>query len=305
LDDVVSEEWNFAVGHGVPLLNRLRSFPHVLGNVADIFVGLQTSADRVYTFQDAGDIERDLLKPLLKTDSIRPYDYPNTAHWILFPYRVQDGQAILIPAVEMRSKYPNAWSYLRSHEATLRARDNGQWNHDHWYAFGRTQNLAQMDNTKLIVQVMALRPTYILDDRALYMTGGGSGPFYGIRLKEQTHQLSYLLGILNSKLLDFIIKNQSTVMRGGYIKYSKQYIENAPIRTIDFTNPVDVARHDRMVALVEQMLDLHKRLSAENNPQMKTMLQRQIDTTDRQIDRLVVELYELTEEEIAIVEGAG
>jgi hypothetical protein len=35
---------------------------------------------------------------------------------------------------------------------------------------------------------------------------------------------------------------------------------------------------------------------------MKTMLQRPIDATDRQIDRLVVELYELTEEEIAIVE---
>ena len=74
-------------------------------------------------------------------------------------------------------------------------------------------------------------------------------------------------------------------------------------RTIDFTNPADVARHDRMVALVETMLDLHKRLSAENNPQVKTALQRQIDATDKQIDRLVYELYELTEEEIAIVEG--
>jgi hypothetical protein len=46
-----------------------------------------------------------------------------------------------------------------------------------------------------------------------------------------------------------------------------------------------------------------QRLAAEANPQMKTMLQRQIDMTDRQIDRLVYELYELTDEEIAIVEG--
>jgi hypothetical protein len=42
---------------------------------------------------------------------------------------------------------------------------------------------------------------------------------------------------------------------------------------------------------------------AENNPQIKTILQRQIDTTDRQIDRLVYEWHELTEEEIAIVEA--
>lgn len=58
-----------------------------------------------------------------------------------------------------------------------------------------------------------------------------------------------------------------------------------------------------MVALVEQMLDLHRRLAAENNPQMKTVLQRQIDATDRQIDALVYELYDLTAEEIAIVEA--
>jgi hypothetical protein len=53
------------------------------------------------------------------------------------------------------------------------------------------------------------------------------------------------------------------------------------------------------------MLDLHRRLSAEANPHVKSILQRQIDATDKQIDRLVYELYELTEEEIAIVEGAA
>jgi hypothetical protein len=37
-------------------------------------------------------------------------------------------------------------------------------------------------------------------------------------------------------------------------------------------------------------------------PQAQTLLQRQIEVTDRQIDRLVYELYGLTEEEIEIVE---
>ena len=53
------------------------------------------------------------------------------------------------------------------------------------------------------------------------------------------------------------------------------------------------------------MLDLHQRAAAEGNPQVKTLLQRQIDATDKQIDRLVYGLYGLTEEEIAIVEGVG
>ena len=58
-----------------------------------------------------------------------------------------------------------------------------------------------------------------------------------------------------------------------------------------------------MVALVERMLALHEQLAAARTPTAKTTLQRQIDATDRQIDRLVYELYELTEEEIGIVEG--
>ncbi|MFH1079189.1 MAG: hypothetical protein V1766_02830 [Pseudomonadota bacterium] len=56
------------------------------------------------------------------------------------------------------------------------------------------------------------------------------------------------------------------------------------------------------MALVEQMLFLHKKLAAAKTDHDKTILKRQIDATDSQIDRLVYELYELTEEEIRIVE---
>ena len=58
-----------------------------------------------------------------------------------------------------------------------------------------------------------------------------------------------------------------------------------------------------MVKLVEQMLMLHKQLAEAKTPDDKTRLQRQIDATDHQIDYLVYELYEITEEEIRIVEG--
>lgn len=60
-----------------------------------------------------------------------------------------------------------------------------------------------------------------------------------------------------------------------------------------------------MVALVTQILDLHARLAAEGVPHEKPLLQQQIALTDRQIDRLVYDLYgrTLTGEEIAVVEG--
>jgi predicted nucleic acid-binding Zn-ribbon protein len=58
-----------------------------------------------------------------------------------------------------------------------------------------------------------------------------------------------------------------------------------------------------MVGMVETMLKLHKDLPKAKTPHEQESLQRQIATTDRQIDQLVYELYGLTEEGIRIVEG--
>ena len=78
----------------------------------------------------------------------------------------------------------------------------------------------------------------------------------------------------------------------------------AHIRTINFSDPLNKARHDRMVALVTQMLDLNKKLLEVRLEQERTMLSRQIEATDAAIDKLVYELYGLTEEGIRMVEGS-
>jgi len=117
------------------------------------------------------------------------------------------------------------------------------------------------------------------------------------------YRAEYFLGLLNSRyfvwLYDQIVQEAGRVF--AQVKLSK--LKQLPIRTINFADPADVARHDRMVALVQRMLDLHKRLAAAKTPNDKTLLQRQISASDAEIDRLVYNLYGLTEEEIAIVEG--
>ena len=117
----------------------------------------------------------------------------------------------------------------------------------------------------------------------------------------------YLLGILNSRLFWFAISNISIPfgIRAGEYRYRLiyQYMEKVPIRAIDHSDRADKSRHDRMVKLVETMLALHEKLSAARTADDKTLIQRQIDATDAQIDRLVYDLYGLTEAEIALVEG--
>jgi len=114
----------------------------------------------------------------------------------------------------------------------------------------------------------------------------------------------YLLGLLNSKLMQRIFELQNPQMVNKvFAEVKVVYVEMLPICIIDFNNPNDKAHHDQIVRLVERMLDLNKQLAESKNPQTKTVLQRQIEATDRQIDKLVYKLYDLTDEEIEIVEG--
>ena len=103
----------------------------------------------------------------------------------------------------------------------------------------------------------------------------------------------------------FYIRHYFDEVNDAFPQIKVGQLKSLPIRTIDISDPTDVARHDRMVSMVQQMLDLNKRLAAANTDQEKNVLKRQIEATDRQIDLLVYELYGLTDEEIALVEKAG
>ena len=88
----------------------------------------------------------------------------------------------------------------------------------------------------------------------------------------------------------------------NYIEFSARALTGFPIRVIDFSSAADKSRHDRLVALVEQMLALHRQQAGARTPQEQTALARQIAATDTRIDRLVYDLYGLTDDLIRIVE---
>jgi len=115
--------------------------------------------------------------------------------------------------------------------------------------------------------------------------------------------IAYILGIINSRLISRLYLAQvSQATKDDFPQVTIRDILSLPFRTIDFSDPNDKAHYDRMVDLVEKMLELNKQLAEAKEPQAKTVLHRQIETTDRQIDELVYELYGLTEEQIKIVE---
>jgi len=320
-DKVTEKEWNFVVGPGAALFERLSEMPVKLRDVATrMYQGPITSADTIFLFKEyqceAGNtvdvwskelgrlikIEWDVLKPVVRSGNINRYSANPTA-LVLFPYKVEDCRARLYTPAEMQEQYPFAWAYLKQNKRLLEDREKGKFKDHQWYRFGRSQNLGMWEQPKLMIPYMItdLAAYYDQSDNFYFInvTTGG----YGITVDETTISYPYLCGLLNSRLLDFYLERVSTSFRGGYLAANRQFIEQLPIRTIDFSDPTDKARHDRMVELVETMLKLYKQLASAKTSHEKTAIQRQIDATDKQIDQLVYELYRLTDEETKTIEG--
>jgi type I restriction-modification system DNA methylase subunit len=116
---------------------------------------------------------------------------------------------------------------------------------------------------------------------------------------------TYALGIINSRLLNWYYHALNPEVGEALAEVKKTNVANLPIRPINFSIPADVMCYTHIASLVESMLSLHRQHAAARTPQEQTALQRQIEATDRQIDALVYELYGLSQDEIAIVEGRG
>jgi hypothetical protein len=113
--------------------------------------------------------------------------------------------------------------------------------------------------------------------------------------------LKYILGILNSRLESFYFASYviDQSLGGGLIHATPGSLDLLVV-----PKPNGRAVQD-MVSLVESMLELYKRFAAAKSEAEKAVIQRQIGHTDAEIDRLVYDLYGLTKDEIAIVEGSG
>ena len=149
----------------------------------------------------------------------------------------------------------------------------------------------RFESEKIIIARMGNSLVATYDQGGLYVKDA-------MLLFPKVNQLSlrYILGIINSRLLTFYYQIFFVT-----IDVLKNAILSLPVHAIDFSNPDEVKKHDHMVALVEHIMELHKR--TPQTPYEQEQLEREIAATDAQIDRLVYDLYGLTEEEIKIVEG--
>ena len=298
--------WSLADERTLALLAKIRSKGVPLGEYVGgkIYRGVLTGLNEAFVIDEATRARliaedarsADLIKPFLAGRDIKRYDTPKNNKYLIF---ARHGVHI--------DDYPSLKQYLDLFKERLTPRPR-DWQGNEWkgrkpgaYQWYEIQDTIdyyeEFEKPKIVFAEIASRGQFTLEKYNYYYDTTA----YILSCNDN---LMYLIGLLNSRLWTFLFSKTSSEIRGGFFRWKRQYMSPLPIRTTDFSDPADVARHDRMFSLVEQMLALHKQLPEARTPHEKTALERRIEATDEQIDALVYELYGLTEEEIRIVEEA-
>jgi len=313
--------WNFILGEDANLFAKLQQIKSRLEDVTErIFQGIKTSADKIYIVEELSRednliqvfskqkqiaywLESNLLRPLIKGGDSKRYYLSKTNKLIIFPYMLKNNDFMeLISMNTFEKEYPLTWNYLLDNKDYLESRENSKMLGENWYGYSRFQALNVMALPKIFTPDIATGSSFTWDKTGeIFFTGGVAGG-YGILVKS-IYSWEYILGLLNSQVLEFYLKKSSTSMRGGYYSFESRFIRNLPIKIIDNSQISEKQKHDLIVNLVQQMLYLHQQLNQANTPPAKRMIQQQIQATDRQINQLVYELYELTDAEITMIES--
>lgn len=290
---VSADAWSLIPDGAKTLFEKLqKAHEKTLGDVAEIFVGVQTSADKIFiikpskvsratvTFSDIDGtewtIEREILKPCLLDVPLQAFERPVPNAFMIFPYTIEEDSAELYPPDVMRKKFPNTWEYLSAHKQKLAKRSVQNGTPQTWYRFGRSQSLTKFAGEKLILPILSREPRYTFDEDDIVVTGGGNGPYYLIRMRAGDRtSLRFLQAILCHPVIEGMIRAISSSFQGGYYSHGKQFIDKLPIPVIDFKKPAEKAKHDRIVELVAELDAVSAALLKATTPREREVLERQ------------------------------
>lgn len=309
-DSLSKAPWTFIPKQIKDRIEQLGDKCTSLQELAHVFVGVQTSNDKIYilTADDEDDdyvyffdknkrywkIERGILRKSIYDVQLRKYQpvVPNT--YIIFPYQFVSGKAKLIDIETMKARYPHAFEYLLFHREELDKRSLSQPRTErNWYVYGRSQSLNRfLAGEHLIWPVLSLDSNYVYDKDSVIFTGGGNGPFYGIEIKSNINEsIFYVQAILNHWLMELIIKNSGSTFRGDYYSHGKQFVAVLPIYRIDFSKAPQKKIHDEIVDHVHQLEALHSQISKAQSSTEKRIFVRAAESIENELSALIDSLY--------------
>jgi hypothetical protein len=279
--------WNINNSIKSELLDKLVSNHRVirLKEITEhIFVGIQSGMDSVFFLKEEdilyNNLERELLHPILKGKDVNKYSIQWSNTYVIYPYTKNNE---LIKENELQNKYPNIYTYLLSKKEELSQREYFNKSNKVWYELWCERKFSKFEQRKIINAEICPENRFTIDDNK-YL--GNTKTFSTVLIDEWKEDYEYVLGLLNSKLLNFFHKSISVPKAGGFFEYKTQFIELYPIFNSTKEEKVEI-KH-----LVDSILTIKNQKATENTSDI-----------EHQIDRLIYKIYDLTEEEIKIVEN--
>jgi hypothetical protein len=221
-------------------------------------------------------LERSLLKPLLKGEDVRRWRISWRQLFLIYPYKTEKGETRALNRSELEEDYPNTWSYLTEFENEMRqkvynddlkakqAKPRKLIRHEReFYELWRPRDYRIFEQPKILVAAQSDRNNFTFDTENFYFIGGGSG-IYGITLTKQkilTQSLRkaeylYIVGLLNSKVLEFYFKHFGSIKSGKYYQYMTEYLEELPI--VLPKNEKEAILSKQITKDVTKLLDLNR-----------------------------------------------
>jgi hypothetical protein len=282
--------------NGIPLGEYVKGkiYRGVLTGLNEAFVIDRATRNRLIR-EDKKSAE--IIKPFVVGDDIRKYHINYNERYLIFARH----------GIQVQN-YPAIERHLSSFKDRLMPRQKDwrgtQWQGRKpgkykWYEIQDTIDyFIEFEKPKIIWPDIAKTSRFTFDQSGLYF----GNTAYMIPLNDL-----YLLAILNSRLIFSYFKRIATVLgdpdKGGRLRWIYQDVIKIPIMCVNFTKSKDKTMHDQIIKFVDKMMELNKQLVEAKSVAQKEIIQRQINSTDKEIDQLVYELYGLTKEEIKIVEG--
>ncbi len=321
-DDISEEPWVFLPPSVKELFGRLnQENPATLESVANIFVGVQTSADEIYIFRPEKEtdnyihftdkdgtprkVEKAIVRPSLLDAPLECFGTPKANTYIIFPYKVKSGRAIVYTPREMQENFPECWKYLQDYrDELIEDRSIQGGTPETWYRFGRSQSLTKFDGRdKLIWPILSLEPRYVHDDHNILFTGGGNGPYYALRPKDDSEiSIHYLQAVLSHPVFEAMVEERSSKFRGGYYSHGKQFIKDLPIKLTDENNKGEAELYKKIVSLTTKLIDVTAKWEKAQTPQTKTRYQRLLTQLRKKLDETIEEFYEVNKEDVGVLE---
>ncbi|MBU0529495.1 N-6 DNA methylase, partial [bacterium] len=160
----------------------------------------------------------------------------------------------------------------------------------------RERSIFEKGQKILVRQVMGATKIHACcDDESFFVDQS----IYLLLPRENQNNIYYYLGLMCSKITMFYFSNTMADRKKTFPKIKGDQIKNLPLLDITTAN---VSTVKKITEKSKSMTMLYQTLPKAKTDHDRTILQRQIDATDKQIDKLVYELYDLTDEEIKIVE---